>query len=326
MKFSIIVAAYNVEEYIQRCINSIIKQSYSNLEVIIVNDGSTDQTLSVIESIKDKRIIIIDQKNGGIVKARKAGFDIATGEYILFCDGDDWLENDAIEKLYTQVLVDSPDIICFHCYRTFDSYKEEMKIYQSEVVYIKPPLKSLFLNYLLPSVCTKLIRRDFILSHNFEFPPGISYADDLAIIATLFIHHPKVTYLDEYLYNYYQRPDSITKKVSKNLLEIDTVTNYIAECLKESQQFEIYKEEFEYLIFIHEFYEPIIFAKELFNIHHELYLLYKNHQISLHRNKYIKQFLNEQPRAFRFRIKLYDANYHLGQVTDKIRNNIKKIL
>ena len=99
MKVSVIIAAYNIEEYIERCIESVINQSEIEIEIIIVNDGSTDNTLNIIKKMSDldERIIIINQKNQGLVEARKRGLKNANGKFILFLDGDDLLENNCVE-------------------------------------------------------------------------------------------------------------------------------------------------------------------------------------------------------------------------------------
>ena len=98
MKVSVIIAAYNIEKYIQRCIESVVNQSEREIEIIIVNDGSTDNTLNIINKVNelDDRIIVINKKNQGLIEARKTGLKYANGEFILFLDGDDWLENNCI--------------------------------------------------------------------------------------------------------------------------------------------------------------------------------------------------------------------------------------
>ena len=91
---SVIIIAYNIEQYIEKCIKSVINQTFKEIEILIVNDGSTDKTLSIINewALKDKRIKIINQVNKGAIEARKAGLDKCNGKYVLFVDGDDWLE------------------------------------------------------------------------------------------------------------------------------------------------------------------------------------------------------------------------------------------
>ena len=111
IKISVVVAIYNVEKYLEKCIQSIIFQTYKNIEIILVNDGSTDNSLNICKKYKseDSRIIIINQENQGVSVARNNGIDRASGEYILFVDGDDYLRTDIIEKLLNNA--DDNDII-----------------------------------------------------------------------------------------------------------------------------------------------------------------------------------------------------------------------
>ena len=92
MKLSIIIPVYNVEKYLPKCLDSILNQSFKDFEIICINDGSSDNSLKILEEYKDKRIIIINKENAGSGVARNAGLEIAKGEYIFFVDGDDWLE------------------------------------------------------------------------------------------------------------------------------------------------------------------------------------------------------------------------------------------
>lgn len=98
---SIIIPVYNVEDYLERCLDSIIHQSYKNIEIIVINDGSTDSSLKILEkyALKNSRIIIVNQENKGLSGARNIGVEKAIGDYIWFVDGDDFIDNDACERL-----------------------------------------------------------------------------------------------------------------------------------------------------------------------------------------------------------------------------------
>ena len=99
IKVSVIVPVYNVEKYIRQCLESIINQTYKNLEIIVVNDGTKDNSMKIVEEyLSDERIKVINKENGGIASARNRGIDEATGEYISFVDSDDWLELNTYEK------------------------------------------------------------------------------------------------------------------------------------------------------------------------------------------------------------------------------------
>ena len=144
MKVSIIVAAYNIENYIKRCMDSIVSQTFKDIEIIVVNDGSTDNTSKIIESFanNDKRIKTIDKQNEGLIEARKSGLKIACGEYILFLDGDDWLHTQAIEKLYKKAIQDDSDIVLYNFYLAYDSNKlKAQKSFEETVKYEDDYLK-----------------------------------------------------------------------------------------------------------------------------------------------------------------------------------------
>ena len=115
MKLSIIVPIYNVETTLKRCLDSIISQDMTTCEIILINDGSTDKTIEIIKNYKNKdcRIKIIDKKNSGLIDARKSGFEVANGEDILFVDGDDWLDTNAINILYNSAKEKDYDIVCY---------------------------------------------------------------------------------------------------------------------------------------------------------------------------------------------------------------------
>lgn len=114
-KFSIIIPVYNVENYLSECLDSVIKQTIMDLEIICVNDGTKDHSREILEEYQkqDARIQIIDKVNGGLSSARNAGLAAATGEYILFLDSDDYLEQSACERILYEILEHHPDIIVF---------------------------------------------------------------------------------------------------------------------------------------------------------------------------------------------------------------------
>ena len=110
---SIIVPIYNIAEYLPTCIDSICQQTYKNLELILVNDGSTDESGVICDkySKEDSRIIVLHKENGGLVSARKAGMEIATGCYILNVDGDDWIEPDMVNSMVNRMIKDNTDLV-----------------------------------------------------------------------------------------------------------------------------------------------------------------------------------------------------------------------
>ena len=125
---SIIVPIYNAEKYIEKCLDSLVKQTKKELEFILVNDGSTDKTEKIIEKYKDKRIKYYKNKNQGIGKTRNFGISKATGKYMMFLDSDDYLDTTACEKLYRKAIFDKLDMVVFDFYRVENDDLKEVII------------------------------------------------------------------------------------------------------------------------------------------------------------------------------------------------------
>lgn len=328
MRVSVIVAAYNIEKYIERCIRSIVDQSLSDIEIIVINDGSTDKTLDRLNNLKiyDNRIKVISQDNKGVSKAREEGFYSAIGEYILFVDGDDFLEVNALKEAYDYGINNNLDIVCFNSYKTYDNYKEEFYIFNNNQFILKEPLKGLFLDNMMPAIWAKMIKRNFIINNNIKFPGDISYGEDLATVAHWFMYNPRIGLLNKSLYNYYQRSDSVTGSISNKILDVNIAIEFIKGELISKNIYYLYNSEFEYMIFIHLFKRVIIDSKTLNHITKEVYVQYKKRNINIHRNKYISNYIKEQSLSMKIRIIAYNSNYDLGKAYDLIRFKIKKLL
>lgn len=314
MKVSVIVAAYNIEKYIKRCLESIINQTLKEIEIIVVNDGSTDTTLDIIKKISniDERIIIVNQENKGLIEARKSGLEKSKGEYILFIDGDDWLELNALELLYDNAVNNKSDIVIFNAFFSYDDRRKEFNTIFTNDLDKVDNLKNLFLYKILPCIWSKFIKFEFIKFNNIEFPSDISFAEDLAIVSSLFIYNPKVSILNENLYNYYQRDNSITKTVNEKFLEINKAMEFIKRKLIEYNLYEKYKEEFEYLIFRHLFFN-MVSSYSNSNIQKQMFKQYKNQNINCKNNRYITEYLYNN-KLDNILFKLYNTNYYLGKL------------
>ena len=324
MKVSVIIPAYNIEDYIGRCLESIIKQTLKDIEIIVVNDGSNDNTLAIINVFarKDNRIKIVDKKNKGSIEARKSGFKVANGEFILFIDGDDWIENDCLEILYDNVKKNNSDIVLYNAFYSYDDRKEpfdtfRIKNMKNDIV------TELFIGNISPVIWAKFIRREFINLSDIEFPNDISYAEDLALVSNLFINSPKISFCHKRLYNYYQRNDSITKISNSKILEINKAMNFIKDKLDKNRLNNKYKEEFEYLIYMHMFISKVIMIPKLNNYNIEVYKQYKAKRIKTKNNKFIQYYLNNQNINGRIRIKLYNSGFYFGIAFDLSRKIIK---
>ena len=214
---TIIVPVYRVEPYIRRCLDSIMRQTYKLLEIIVVDDGSPDNCGRICEEYaqKDERIIVIHKENGGLSSARNAALDIATGEYVMFVDSDDWVEPNFCETALKNALDKHTQIVAFgyknmfvdkrgHLIRTQDRYTSSPRIVNaSEAVRLLITRKDIIFNY----AWNKIFKRS--LFENVRFPIGRLYEDN-AVTYLLVIKAHSLFVSDEMLYNYVRRNDSIT--------------------------------------------------------------------------------------------------------------------
>lgn len=324
-KVSVIVAAYNIEKYILKCLDSITNQTLKEIEIVIVNDGSTDNTLDIIrkKALKDNRIKIVDKKNQGLIEARKSGLEIATGEYILFVDGDDWLELNTLEILYNNAVCNNSDIVIYNAYLSYNDKKIKLENFKNSTS--KNYIKDLFLINIYPNIWSKFIKLDYIKLNNIEFPSKISYAEDLATVASLFMYNPNISYVNDYLYNYYQNENSITKSINTKILEINDALKFIKKILQDKNIYDIYMKEYEYMVYKHIFiYSFINKYSKVGYLGKELYNQYKSYNIKVYKNEYIYNDILTYDILRKMKIQIYLKNYNLGRVLEKLLNTIRK--
>ena len=240
--FSIIVPVYNVEKYLPKCLDSLVNQTYSDIEIICINDGSPDNSLSILEEYakNDNRIKIINQENQGVSVARNVGIDNATGDYIIFVDADDWIELNACEILSTK-LSEQPDIICFK-YNVNKKIKN--KITKSKnlnykytkidtILEFNSHYKNIINDMGNLMCCGRIYRTEFIKNNKIYYPENITVLEDAIFCIKNFLYNPKVLFFNEYLYNYLINVEnSLTKQnIIKKLQQIEKVHAYIKEII-----------------------------------------------------------------------------------------------
>ena len=231
---SIIVPVYNMMMYLQKCVDSLIEQSYQNIEIILVNDGSTDNSGSLCDHLakKDARIRVIHKSNGGLSDARNAGIDVATGDYLTFIDADDYYAPNAIEKLVEAATESNADIVCMGSFLVSSDYlmvKEERLI--EETVSSDDYFRCVCEGTRSSSVCTKLFKPSVFQSA--RFTKGRLSEDFLFLLTVLF--EPRVIRTIPFAgYYYYRRESSITHSGNKSSLH-DAIQNCI-ELMQEASE------------------------------------------------------------------------------------------
>ena len=206
---------YNVEKYLAECLDSVLKQTLKDLEVICVNDGSTDNSLQILEEYakKDNRIKIVNKENGGLSSARNAGMEAATGEYYAFIDSDDLLDNSAYEKALKHI--NDADLVHFGI-KVFgeSNYAQrngDDNYYKIKYTGLQKLKKKVILNSDV-SACNKIFKKSIIKQNNIIFPEGLNN-EDYAFYYEYISCAKTVFYLNEYIYHYRRSGTSIMSDI-----------------------------------------------------------------------------------------------------------------
>ena len=214
-KVSVVVPVYNVEKYLNRCIDSILNQTFRDFELILVDDGSTDQSGRICDEYKEKdnRIVVIHKTNGGLSDARNYGIDRAKGEYITFIDSDDWIKERYIEVLYNNAVKFKVDISAVNLHKEYDDRSERSCDITEGVFDGKAAMQFLYgdISIYLNVACAKLYKID--LFEDIRYPVGKLHEDGFTTYKLLYFSNT-VYFSNEDLYSYYQRQGSIMNKFS----------------------------------------------------------------------------------------------------------------
>ena len=225
---SVIVPIYNVEMYLERCILSIIRQTYDKLDIILVNDGSKDKSLDIAKEyeVKDTRIKVFSKINGGLSDARNFGLLQATGKYVVFIDSDDFIDSLMIETMYNSIIKTKSDIYICNIKYLYDDNSEGFAsggLFTVSSVKNEPRLISIN-----NSACNKMFLKSMF--DDIKFPVG-KYYEDLYIIPILLYKAKMISKVDRSFYIYYQRKGSIAHSANEKIfdiyLAIDNCINYV---------------------------------------------------------------------------------------------------
>lgn len=239
---SIIIPVYNVESYIEKCLNSVLEQSYKEFECILVDDGSTDKSGIICDKFAalDSRIRVIHKKNGGLVSARKAGLKAASGQFIGCVDSDDWIEKDYFENLIKAQKETGADIVAGNHYRDIGSgsytvyNRISTGIYDREKILSQLIYSGDFFEFgMPPSLCTKLIRKNILDFTQMNVDENIFCVEDGAVTYPSVLEADKILITDICGYHYVQHQGSITKSVGEDdLIKLKLVFDYLEETFK----------------------------------------------------------------------------------------------
>lgn len=231
---SVIIPVYNVEDYLPRCLESVINNTYKDLQIICINDGSTDNSLEILNkyAYKDKRIIVIDQKNSGVSSARNVGLSYADGQYIAFVDSDDWIHDRFFEFLHKAITINDSDLaVCSFIRATSEHTSFGTPMFKTSDMTI-----SQFTNrYDAKSyVWNKLFKYSVVVEERFSERKAL---EDTAFIMDVIIHNPelKIVNLEMHLYAYYSRENSLT-----DLINAEMILEFAEYCAKKLKEDDVY--------------------------------------------------------------------------------------
>lgn len=240
---SIIVPIYNVEKYLSRCVESLLNQTLENIQIILVNDGSTDNSGEIAKVYAEKnpdKILYLEKENGGLSDARNYGMPFATGKYIAFLDSDDYIEKNAYEEMYNKACEGNYDYV--ECDFIWE-YPNKRKI--DKIVNYRN--KKEMLTNVRVVAWNKLIKREIIEKNKLQFPKGLRY-EDVEFTYKLIPHLKSMEYVDKAFVHYIQRENSIANVQNERTVEIFTILDNVVEYYKDNGLYEEYKEELEYMI------------------------------------------------------------------------------
>lgn len=242
LKVSVIVPVYNVENYIRKCLESLVEQTLEEIEIIIVNDGTKDNSMSIIKEFADKypqKIVILEKENGGLSDARNYAIPHAKGEYIAFLDSDDYIEKNMYQDMYEIAKKEKSDMVeCDFYWEYPHKTKTDIgEIYQG---------KKQMLEKIRVVAWNKLIKRKILQETKIRFPVGYHY-EDVEFTYQLIPYLEKVSFLKKPCIHYIQREGSISNSQNERTKEIFDILENVINFYKQKGIYEEYQEQLEYI-------------------------------------------------------------------------------
>lgn len=241
-KVSVIVPVYNVEKYIRKCLESLISQTLEEIEIIIVNDGTKDNSMEIVKEYQEKyskKIICLEKENGGLSDARNYAIPYAKGEYIAFLDSDDYVEKNTYKDMYELAKKEDADLVeCDFYWEYPDKTKEDIGVIYNG--------KEEMLEKVRVVAWNKLIKKDILEKTQIRFPKGYRY-EDVEFTYKLIPYLEKIAFLKKTCIHYVQRSNSISNSQNERTKEIFDVLENVVKYYKEKNIYEEYEEVLEYI-------------------------------------------------------------------------------
>lgn len=241
-KVSVIVPFYNVEGYIEKCLETLVNQTLQDIEIILVNDGSKDRSVNIVKKFQrnyPEKIVYLEKENGGLSDARNYAIPYAKGEYIAFLDSDDYVEKDMYQKMYNLAVKEDSDMVeCDFCWEYPDKTRKDIgEIYHGTKEMIEK---------IRVVAWNKLIKKEILEDTKIQFPKGYRY-EDVEFTYKLIPYIKKVSFLKEVCIHYIQRKGSISNSQNERTREIFDVLEHVLQYYKKIGIYEKYKTELEYI-------------------------------------------------------------------------------
>ena len=253
-KVSVIVPFYNVEGYIEKCLDTLVNQTLEDIEIILVNDGSKDNSILIAKKFLEnypKKIVYLEKENGGLSDARNFGIPYAKGEYIAFLDSDDYVEKNMYEEMYALAKKENSDMVqCNFYWEYIDKNKKKIGDVQ------KYSNKKELITKGRVEAWNKLIKREILENEEIRFPKGLRY-EDVEFTYKLAPYLEKVSFIDKPFIHYIQRQNSISNSQNEKTAEIFDILDNVIKYYKEKNIYEEYKNELEYI------YVKTVFCRSL---------------------------------------------------------------
>jgi glycosyltransferase involved in cell wall biosynthesis len=314
IEISFVVIGFNVEKYIERCLYSVLNQSYSDYEVIFIDDGSTDKTKVIVNKLAQRyeKLSYYRQSNQGANSARIHGVQKAQGKYIVFVDGDDWVHTRLAESLSFYTKASRQDIIIYN-FSVFDS-KGESKVNQNHKSgeYDRENyIKAILSEALTPYFWNRCYKKDFLIKAAYETIPRITMGDDLAANIRFAEYSPAVIAIPEVLYYYFNNGEGVSRKPTKKHLEILKAMEDVRKTLNriDYNKYKIYFEFKYYKMFL---YYVVRNRYEKTDIQDKIYYVWKQEKIDLKKNRLVSEDLKKRKFPEKVLIYAYHYKYNFG--------------